>query len=142
MVDHNKGWDDFENRYLSGTDEIVDMIIEEGVISNLKSQIINTLNTKISAKIAKIPYDMGLDVQAHYLEDINNNEVKVIIEIQLGKTTAFPNSEVIAIEVCDEDDIKVLLTDNVARVAGSEPYNSFESIDEANRFLVHIYQMV
>jgi len=116
-------------------------MINEGSVTNLKAQIMDTING-VASKIALFVHGSGFKVDAHYLEDIDDNIKSVLLEIQLGGRAAFPNSEVAKVEVYDDDNIKLLLSDNLARAFQVDNFHSFGTADEANALLGKILHRV
>jgi myo-inositol catabolism protein IolC len=126
------------------TDDVItqilnDMGINESQVADLRSRA-NEILQNIAAELARHAESSGFKKDISYVDDASHYAAQV--EVQLGRRRNFPNSEVIKIEIYDEDNIKILLTDNISRGLREPVLNSFNSVDEVTAYLNSLYRRV
>lgn len=120
----------------------------EGTATDLVASVVSAI-AKVGDTIQKHARSRGLKTSAKWLTD--GQSMSAVIGIQLGHRRAFPNSEEISVRIFDDDNIKVVLTDNITRALESfamnhgielEQLSAFASDVEATKFLDTVYNGV
>ncbi len=123
----------------------VDLILElSGVNGGTASPV--AAIARVSGNIQKHALGRGLKTTVKWLTD--GQSMSSVVGIQLGYRRAFPNSEEISVRIFDENNIKVILTDNISRALQTfgvshgvevEQLNTFNLDSDAIDFLSVIY---
>jgi hypothetical protein len=128
-------FDEFMNAWFR--DEV---LFVEGAVTRDKAQIMDTINHTLAVPLVKQAQEAGLKVEAQYVDDIEDALQPAIINVQMGGNETFHQSEYLTIEVYDDNNIKVRLTNAVREYFQlKDGYLAFESLQAATDYLGKLY---
>lgn len=126
---------------MSSLKQLLNKVLSEEDVSDLKGDILNSLNDKAS-QLYRYSRALGFETDVVYITDVNENPNFTKIELQLGKNDRYINSQIASITVYDGDDIVVELPLAVAVDLGKQNYYKFSTLRDTANMLRELRQSI
>lgn len=126
---------------MSSLKQLLNKVLSEEDVSDLKGDILNSLNDKAS-QLYRYSRALGFETDVVYITDVNENPNFTKIEMQLGKNDRYVNSQIASITVYDGDDIVVELPLAVAVDLGKQNYYKFSTLRDTANMLRELRQSI
>lgn len=109
-----------------------------GVVTQAKATIVDTLNSLARAVAQQATRSGYQDVKAYYIKDFSG-ALASRVEIQFGNSDTIPKSQVVEVQIFDDNNLKVAVPNELAQMAGLRNFEAFGSLAEAQRHLADLY---